>query len=301
MLAHLRTTNVLLPAAAVLERIGLSARVRARRKTFEALADDLTDAECDALESLLTVDPEVHRSRFAWLRDYSESPAPSNIVALLDRLEYARGLGIGPERAGRIHAARLTRLVDEGAIMTVQHIADLEPARRTAILVAQISSLGTRLADATLAMFEKYMGSLFTKAQNRDERRFQATKRDVAKALLLFRRTIAALKQAQETGEDGVTVVDREVGMKRLDGGALPIISSAADVADQDILITAAERYSVLRRFSPRFLKAFHLQSNTPGILSWPPSNSSRRWTATAPARCPSDRRHHSCRRDGAS
>jgi hypothetical protein len=29
--------------------------------------------------------------------------------------------------------------------------------------------------------------------------RFQATKRDAAKALLLFCRTIAALKQAQET------------------------------------------------------------------------------------------------------
>ena len=68
------------------------------------------------------------------------------------------------------------------------------------------------------------------------------------------------MKQAQETGEDGVTVVDREVGMKRLDD-ALPIIGSVADVADQDILITAAERYSVLRRYSPRFLEAFHLQS----------------------------------------
>ena len=62
----------------------------------------------------LTVDPELRRSRFAWLRDYSESPAPSNIVALLDRLEYARGLGIDPARAGRIHAARLARLIDEG-------------------------------------------------------------------------------------------------------------------------------------------------------------------------------------------
>ena len=141
MLAHLRTTNVLLPAAAVLERIGLAARVRARRKAFEALANGLTDAERGALESLLTVDPEVRRSRFAWLRDYSESPAPSNIIALLDRLEYARGLGIGPKRAGRIHAARLNRLVDEDAIMTVQHIAGLEPARRTAILVAQVANL----------------------------------------------------------------------------------------------------------------------------------------------------------------
>ena len=108
--------------------------------------------------------------------------------------------------------------------MTVQHIADLEPSRRTAILLAQIADLEARLADATLAMFEKYIGSLFSKAQNRDEQRFQATKRDVAKALLLFRRTIAALKQAQATGEDGVAVVDREVGLKQLE---MPCRSSA--------------------------------------------------------------------------
>jgi hypothetical protein len=119
--------------------------------------------------------------------------------------------------------------------MTVQHIVDLEPARRTAILVAQVADVEARLADATLAMFEKYMGSLFTKARNRDERRFQATKRDVAKALLLFRRT--ALKRAKEAGEDGVAAVDREVGMRQLDG-VLPIIEAVADVADPEILLT---------------------------------------------------------------
>lgn len=118
---------------------------------------------------------------------------------------------------------------------------DIEPARRTAILVAQTTELETRIADATLAVFEKYIGSLFSKAQNRDERRFQAVKRDVANALLLFHRTIAALRHAQETGEDDVTVVDREVGMRRLHE-ALPIIGAVAEVADQDILITAAER-----------------------------------------------------------
>ena len=87
------------PLPPVLERIGLAARARARKNAFEALADGLTDAERDALDRLLTVDPDLRRSRFAWLRDYSESPAPSNIIALLDRLEYVRGLKIGPERA----------------------------------------------------------------------------------------------------------------------------------------------------------------------------------------------------------
>lgn len=86
----------------------------------------------------------------------------------------------------------------------------------------------------------------------------------MAKALLLFRRTIAALRLAKETGEEGVAVVDREVGIKELDD-VLPVIGSVADVAEQDILIAAAERYGVLRRFSPHFLKAFDFRSGTPG------------------------------------
>ncbi|MFZ0401053.1 MAG: DUF4158 domain-containing protein, partial [Pseudolabrys sp.] len=150
MLALLRTARVLIPAATVLERIGLEARVRARRTAFQTMASGLTDADNEKLVGLLTSDPDVRRSRLTWLRDYPESPAPSNMIELLDRLDFVRGLGIGPDRARCIHPARLGRLVDEGAIMTAQHIADLEPVRRIAILVAQVVELETRLADATL-------------------------------------------------------------------------------------------------------------------------------------------------------
>jgi hypothetical protein len=141
MIANLRANNVLLPAVTVLERIGLAARARARKKVFEVLADGLAVAERDALEKLLAVDSELRRSRFAWLRDYSASPAPSNIVTISDRLEYARGLGIDHKPAGRIHPDRLNRLVNEGTIMTMRHMADLEPARRIAMLVAQAAAL----------------------------------------------------------------------------------------------------------------------------------------------------------------
>jgi hypothetical protein len=85
----------------------------------------------------------------------------------------------------------------------------------------------------------------------------------VARTLLLFRRTIAALKQAKNTGEDGVAAVEREVGLAKLDQ-ALPVIEAVAGIADVEILATAAERYAVLRRFSPRFLAALGFQSNVP-------------------------------------
>ena len=263
MLGHLRATNVLLPAPDVLERIGLAARTRARRNAFHVLGDGLADADALSLVDLLAVDPEIRKSRFAWLRDCPESPAPSNMVELLDRLDFVRGLGGQAGRATLIHPTRLARLIEEGGIMTAQHIADLEPVRRTAILVAQVASLEVRIADATLAMFDKYTGSLFVKARNRDERRFQATKRDVARTLLLFRRTIDALKRASETGEEGVSAVEREIGFRRLEA-ALPVIDSVSDVAEQDILVTAAERYGAMRRFAPQLLNAFVFRSNVP-------------------------------------
>jgi hypothetical protein len=223
------------------------------------------DAERAALDAMLKPDPALRgRSRFAWLRDAPEAPGPANILALLDRLEWARALGVDAGRAGRIHPARLARLVEEGGIATAQHLAGLEPTRRAALLVAQVAELRTRLADATLAMFGRYTGSLFTKARNRDDRRFQATRRDVARTLLLFRRTIAALQRAREAGEEGVAAVEREVGMARL-ADALPVIDAAAGVAEPEILATVAERYAVLRRFVPRFLAAFEFRSNTPG------------------------------------
>ena len=62
------------------------------------MAEGLTDAAREALNGLLSFDPAVRRSRCAWLRDYAESPAPSNMIALLDRLDYVRNLGADAER-----------------------------------------------------------------------------------------------------------------------------------------------------------------------------------------------------------
>lgn len=85
----------------------------------------------------------------------------------------------------------------------------------------------------------------------------------MSKLLLLFRRTIEALTQAQATGEDGVAVVDREVGLKRL----VAACRSSARSPASPIRTSCSPRPSampVLRRFSPRFLAAFRFESNVP-------------------------------------
>ena len=91
--------------------------------------------------------------------------------------------------------------------------------------------------------------------------------------------------------------IEREIGMARLER-ALPVIESVAHVAEQDILVTAAEKYTVLRRLTPRFLDAFRFQSSTPND---PVLAAVELLRTRAPAGSPNDRLRSSCRRDGAS
>jgi len=79
--------------------------------------------------------------------------------------------------------------------MTVQHIARSRTGTADAILTVQAASLETRLSDATLAMFEKYMGTLFSRRKTVTNGVSRPRAR-CGQALILFRRTIAALRLA---------------------------------------------------------------------------------------------------------
>ncbi len=301
MLAHLRASSVLLPPATVLERIGLAARCARAKKIFEALADGLTDAERDTLARLLTVDPELRRSRFAWLRDYSESPAPSNIVALLDRLEYARGLG-NRSRARRANPPRPPRPAD-------RRRGDHDrPAHRRSR----------------------------TRAANGDPRcpggqpRDPAHRRDARHVREIHGHACSA---GHGTGTSGVSRPPGAMSPGRWSCSAAPSPRSGTPRRPERTASPSSNarsawsnsttccrssgpsptwrtRTSWSRRPSAIRCCAGSARASSPRstsgrtrrtIPSWPPSIFSGRWIATAPARCPNGRRHRSCRRSGAS
>jgi hypothetical protein len=98
--------------------------------------------------------------------------------------------------------------------------------------------------------------SLFTRAKRGQEKRYQATTRDVGQLMRLFGRTIAALSEAREGETDAIAVIDEAVGWHRL-LAAKPQVDALAELAGGDMLVAAAERYATIRRFAPAFLDAF--------------------------------------------
>src|SRR3546814_6227848 len=80
----------------------------------------------------------------------------------------------------------------------------------------------------------------------------------------LFGATITALDEAVQNGGDPLELIDEAVGWHRL-VAAKAQVDALADLAGEDALVTATERYATLRRFSPAFLDAFTFKASGTG------------------------------------
>jgi hypothetical protein len=86
------------------------------------------------------------------------------------------------------------------------------------------------------------------------------TSKNVARLMLIFRRTIDALTDAVDTGEDPMEALDASVGWNTL-LRARPEVATIAETASLDPLTVAADRYATLRKFAPDLLEALQFRA----------------------------------------
>jgi hypothetical protein len=73
-------------------------------------------------------------------------------------------MAVDPQRRERIHPERWTQIVREGDAAPAWLVADFNANRRRATIVAQLITLGERLTDEAITMFNKLIGRLFARA-----------------------------------------------------------------------------------------------------------------------------------------
>ncbi|KAJ8134167.1 hypothetical protein OY671_012619, partial [Metschnikowia pulcherrima] len=103
----------------------------------------------------------------AWSRNAPQSPAPRSISRLLERLDHVRTLDLDPARATMIPSATFDRSADEAVRITQQHLGESAAMRRHATLATAAIRLEESSTDAALTMFDKSLGSMVRRAENR--------------------------------------------------------------------------------------------------------------------------------------
>ncbi|MEN2749845.1 Tn3 family transposase [Sphingomonas hankookensis] len=264
LMVGLKGERFILPSGDTLERAGLAGRARARKAAAAAIVEGLSSAELTRLDELVINNPDFGMTPLAWLRNFEEAPTAANINGLLERLRYVRGIGIHPVVGGAIPEFRFAQFVREGGVAPAFLLSDYSVNRRRATLTAAVIDLEARLADAAIQMFDRLIGGMFTRARRGRERRYQDSIQSVGQLMRLFGATITALDEAVQNGGDPLELIDEAVGWHRL-VAAKAQVDALADLAGEDALVTATERYATLRRLSPAFLDAFTFKASGTG------------------------------------
>ena len=258
MVDHLRKRSILLPAAVTLEKIGLAARARARKRAHKNLVEGLGPKTIAGLGALIAVGDDQDRTPLAWLREWPEAPGQKNLVGIVERLHVIRKLGIAQDREQRIHRARYAAIAREIAVLGAQHLSRFDAQRRLATLVVFAREMEAILTDAGIAMFDKMLGAVCRRAD-------QAHKEhaiDRAKALDASTRALLgmakAMLAAKACGEDQVAAVERALGWERL----TTLVAEADKVVGrEDNLGEIVDRYPTVHRMVPVLLGTFVFRS----------------------------------------
>lgn len=256
MIDHLRKRSIMLPASVTLEKIGLAARARARKRAHKNLLEGLEPKTISGLEALIAVGDDQDRTPLTWLREWPEAPTQKNLVGVVERLQAIRTLGVGQDREQRIHRARYAAIARETAILSVQHLSRFDATRRLASLVVFAREMEAILTDAALIIFDKMLGIVFRRADQAHKEHMV----DRAKALDASTRALLgmakAMLAAKACGEDQIAAVERALGWERLN----TLVAEADKVVTatrEDNLSEIVARYPTVRRIAPILLDAF--------------------------------------------
>jgi TnpA family transposase len=260
LVANLRRQSILLPSLKVIERICAEATTRATRRIHTALTEALTPQQRCQLDALLSLRENSKVSTLVWLR---QSPGASNAKHLLEHIERLRAikaleLPVGVERA--VHQNRLLKLAREGGQMTAQHVRELEPTRRHAMLVAVVLEAKATVIDEIVDLNDRILGTLFNRARRHHEQQFQESGKAINEKVRLFYRVGQALLEAKRTGGDPYRAIEAVISWEAFTRS----VTEAEQLArpeDFDYLHRIGDGYSQIRRYAPAFLEALTLKA----------------------------------------
>lgn len=258
---ELRRRRVLLPSSLVLEAVIRGARLRAERLAHEVLTTGLPQTAIESLDALLHARPKGKLTWLGWLRNAPQSPAPRNILKLIDRVEHVRATGVDRTRAEALPGQVFERMADEAARITTQHLGELNPLRRHATLAAAAVALEAALTDAALAMFEKLMASFGRAAEKRADAKAARSMREIQADLRTLGAAGRAMIEARERGADIAAAVEAKVDWRRF----VAAVAHAEALSRPDTLDRTAEliaKHRTVRLFGPALLSAFAFEAS---------------------------------------
>ncbi|MGH9022414.1 MAG: DUF4158 domain-containing protein, partial [Acidimicrobiia bacterium] len=264
--AHRRllAERVILPGENVLSRTVATVREWATRRLWCQLARAASPELIQRLEGLLVVPEGKRRSELDRLRRSPFSPTITGLVQSLERLGEVRALGVDTLDLSHLPPRRVAGLARYAEDAWVTQLADLDPQRLVATLVAYAHVLRASARDDVIDIFNVVFGDLQRAATNRGKKRRAGELKDYDRAVAELHARMQSVLDALDCDEAIVIVLgtlrdDRE-GIVGAMGSVTALMRPPTDPYHERLVAC----YPQIRRFLPMLIDALALESTAP-------------------------------------
>jgi len=259
---EMRERKVLAPALSTIERLAWETRRRAERLVFVRLTAALTDVQRAQLDGLLVMKPGARMTALAMLRQPPRRPTPATFIALAERLQTIRAIGLKPDVARQVHQTRLVRLAREGARYSPQFLQRFSPERRYATLVAFLLETSASLTDEAIELHDRLIGQYHSQTKQTHADQFQQSGRAINEKVRLYASVGAALITAREAAVDPYQAIEAILPWTTF----IDSVAEAEQLARParfDPLALLATAFPRVRRYAPTLLHSFQFHGTT--------------------------------------
>ena len=255
LIDELRRRKILVPRLSVLERLVVVARIRADQHAYTLLNLPLKGGLAERVDALLVPQNEEGVSRLAWLGRPVGAPKTRHLLTLLDKLAFVRTFPVQGNLEAHLPRSRLEHLAQEASRLSASHLADFEPNRRRATLMARLLDLSSTLTDELLDMHDRLMVSLLRGGERESALAYQVQGPTVVEQLGQFQQVLGAVVLAREQQRDPYQAIEAVLPWEEL-------VQQVRDpknhlAAEQlDPLWHTLKGHSRIRTYAPRLLAA---------------------------------------------
>ncbi len=183
-------------------------------------------------------------------------------MALAERLQTIRAIGLNADVRRQVHQTRLVRLAREGARYSPQFLQRFSPERRYATLVAFLLETSASLTDEAIELHDRLIGQYHTQTRLAHADQFQQSGRAINAKVRLYASVGAALIAAREAAADPYQAIEAILPWPAF----VDSVAEAEQLArpmrfDPLALFTTA--FPRVRRYTPTLLDSFQFHGTT--------------------------------------
>ncbi len=264
LLRHLHQRRIIVPGIDVVERTCAEAMTLGDKAVYTTLNAQLTPQQKSALDTLL-VTTEKQISRLTWLLQPPGKINGKNVLQHIDRLNAIDALALPDGVERNVHQNRLLKLAREGRKMSSRDLADFSSLRRYATMVCVLTEAKATIIDEIIELHERILGSMFSRAKRQQAERLQKTGKLIQQKLRQYVSVGQAILDARDAGEDPLSAIEHVLSWEDF-AASLEETRLLARKDNFEPLHLITEKFSTLRKYSPRLLSALQLRATAAAL-----------------------------------